>query len=511
MITVEQVLHLEGLGLETVVPGDTSLPVAWVAASELTDPTPYLNGGEILLFTGLNSPTSRSSWQEYVGRLVRRGVVALGLGLGEELVLERVPPELEAAVEGTGLTLFSVPQETPFLGIIQAVAALRSAEERAALERSLAHQRALTRAATASGGSAQVLRALAGLLPGSWAAVCTAEGNIRDRSAPGSPPLPSNLDLGQLLARLRGAGLRGSLSESGPHGGVIIHPLGIHGDPHGYLVVVLRGPLERAQAGAITTAVALLSLHAERAAEQLQSRRRIRAGAVALFLVGDIRAGDALLAVAGDRAWGETVRRMRAVLLRGSPERTQEALRRIEAHTESGRRLLVGTPVANGGQEDTAVLVEDAGPVLAQLRRIVELADLRAGIGGGAALADAATSHGEALETLERTAGHRRIGTWDDTVAGGVAGLLPPKTARAWAREVLRPLSAQGVEGERLLATLRLFLAYNGNRRQTAEDLGVHRNTLLHQLQHIERALQRPLDDPQLRADLWIALNLPGE
>lgn len=513
MITVAQVLGLHGLGLQPVVPGDTTLPVSWVVTSELADPTPYLDGGEIVLFTGLRSPADSLAWDDYVHRLTARGVVALGMGVGAHLSWDDVPEGLAAAVRGTGLTLFSVPERTPFLRIIQEVAGLRAAEDRAALEATLSHQRALTRAATAVDGSVQVLRTLAALLPGAWAAVCTADAEIRERSAPGTPPLPSERTLEQLVERLRGAGLRGSLSESGPRGGVVVHPLGVHGDPQGYLVVVLPGPVERAQAGTITTAVALLSLHAERTAEQRLSRRRIRAGAVALLLGGDVRAGDALLAVAGDDAWEGAVRRVRAVRLRGGPERTREAVRRIEAHTErTGQRVLAGTPApGDSGEEDTPVLLEDRPAVLEALRGIVALADLRAGIGGSAALDDAATSHGQALDTLERTAARQRTGLWDDVVAGGVAGLLPPEPARAWARELLAPLASQGSAGERLLATLRVFLTHNGNRRRTAEDLGVHRNTLLHQLQLVEKALHRSLDDPQLRADLWIALHLPGE
>jgi PucR family transcriptional regulator, purine catabolism regulatory protein len=175
----------------------------------------------------------------------------------------------------------------------------------------------------------------------------------------------------------------------------------------------------------------------------------------------------------------------------------------------------MGTPApadaGGAGERDTPVLLEDTPAALAALRRIVELADLRAGIGGSASLHDAVTSHGQAVETLQRTAASQRIGTWDDVVAGGVAGLLPTETARAWAQELLEPLSSQGPTGQRLLETLRVFLTHNGNRRQTAEDLGVHRNTLLHQLQLVEKAFGRSLDDPQMRADLWIALHLPHE
>ena len=513
MITVAQVLGLDGLGLHLVAAGDTTLPVSWVATSELADPTPYLDGGEIVLFTGVNSPPDGPAWADYAGRLADRGVVALGMGVGKHLSWDQVPAELVEAARGAALTLFSVPQPTPFLRIIQAVAGLRAAEDRAALENTLSHQRALTRAATAVGGPARVLRTLASLFPGAWAAVCTADAEILERSGPGPPALPSERSLEELVARVRGAGLRGSLSESGPSGVVVVHPLGVHGAPHGYLVVVLPRPVERTEAGAISTAVALLSLHAERAAEQAESRHRIRAGAVALLLAGDVRAGDALLAVAGDTGWADSVARVRVARLRGSPERIREGTRRIGGQAErAGHRMLVGTPVpGEAGEQLTVVLVEDRAAPLAALRRIIERVDVRAGIGGAVVLEDAATSDHEAAEVLERTGAHRRIGVWDDLVAGGVAGLLPVESARAWARELLRPLQDRGAEGERLLGTLRVFLEHNGNRRRTAAELSVHRNTLLHQLRLIEHALRGSLGDPQLRADLWIALHLPGE
>lgn len=514
MITVGQVLRLKDLELETLIEDVIERPVAWVATSELSDPTPYLSGGEIVLFTGINSPRDDRSWTDYVRRLSDRGVVALGMGVGEGLTWPQVPEALVEAIRGTNLTLFAVPERIPFLRIIQAVAGLRAAEERAALETTLSHQRALTRAATAGDGSAQVLRTLATLLPGAWAAVCTADADIQERSAPGPPVLPSDLTLEQLITRLRGAGLRGALNESGPSGTVVIHPLGVHGEPQGYLVVVLPHPVDQAQSGTITTTVALLSLHAERAAEQQLSRRRIRAGAVALLLGGDLRACDTLLSVAGDKAWSGGSRRLRICLLHGAPELVREAVRRIEAHTDrTDHRMLTGTPVpTDSSEEDAPLLVEDTPAALAALRQVVHLTTgLRVGIGGSVTVDDAATSHSQALHVLERTAARHRIGIWDDLAAGGIAGLLPPETARAWARELLDPLTAQGPAGQRLLATLRTFLAHNGNRRQTAEELGVHRNTLLHQLQLIEHTLRRPLDDPQLRADLWIALHLPGK
>lgn len=504
MVTVAQVLGLPGLGLEPVVEAATDLPVSWVVTSELADPTPYLEGGEVLLLTGLHTSARAHSWTEYVRRLTDRGVVALGLGVGGQLSYLRVPDALAAACRDAGLTLFRVPERTPFLGIIRAAAEMRAAEARTALEAMLSEQRRLTRAAVGRNGPARVVRTLVSVLGGGWAGVCAADARIVERSGPGLPELPAGRTLPELLDRLRPAGLRGSLSESGPAGAVVVHPLGVDGAPQSYLVVVLPGPADPVRTGVIATAVALLSLHAERAAEQALFRRRVRAGALALLLNGEVRSADALLGVADDTTWS-TAPRVRVARLRGGAEELRDGVRRLEAQAAHGARpVLVGAPATEpGGEQTVAVLLEDLPERLAEVRAAAEASGLRAGIGGPAAVHETDASDREAREALERTTDRQHVGTWDDLVAGGVAGLLPPETARAWARQLLGP-----VDGAGRLSLLRTFLAHNGNRSGTAEALGIHRNTLQQRLQEIEEALGRSVDDPQLRAELWIALRL---
>ncbi|MCC5784817.1 hypothetical protein CRM73_18055, partial [Kocuria sp. CCUG 69068] len=98
MVTVAQVLGLPGLGLEPVVEAATDLPVSWVVTSELADPTPYLEGGEVLLLTGLHTSARAHSWTEYVRRLTDRGVVhgvVAGVGgYGNSLGLPNVGGEV---------------------------------------------------------------------------------------------------------------------------------------------------------------------------------------------------------------------------------------------------------------------------------------------------------------------------------------------------------------------------------------------------------------------------------
>src|SRR3954465_5675502 len=212
VITVEQILAMPRLQLDARVVGNLQAQVRWVAVSELLDPSAYLTGGEILLTTGINAPQDGLDSSTYVRRLIERGVVALGFGVG--LSHADIPAGLRAAAERAGLTLFAVPEATPFLDIIKAVANAKVAQERAAAESMLATQRALTKAATEPDGSG-IIRRLAALIPGAWVGVLGVDGELDLESGPA--PAGARTDgLAGLVGRIRPAGMRGSISDSGP-------------------------------------------------------------------------------------------------------------------------------------------------------------------------------------------------------------------------------------------------------------------------------------------------------
>jgi purine catabolism regulator len=113
-------------------------PVRWVAVSELTDPTPYLEGGELVLTTGMRwSPDQdAAAVRDYVGALVRRGVTGLGFGIG--VAHDDVPAPLVAAAEAAGLPLLEVPRATPFIAVGKEVSRLLAREEYEGLTRAFA-------------------------------------------------------------------------------------------------------------------------------------------------------------------------------------------------------------------------------------------------------------------------------------------------------------------------------------------------------------------------------------
>src|SRR5918992_4269839 len=102
MLTVGDIAALPGLELE-VVAGSTALEheVSWLHVSELEDPTEWLEGGELLLTTGLGVGREATSQRAYVRRLAEHGLAGLGFGLGFDF--DEVPPALVAEADRLGL------------------------------------------------------------------------------------------------------------------------------------------------------------------------------------------------------------------------------------------------------------------------------------------------------------------------------------------------------------------------------------------------------------------------
>ena len=265
------------LRLQVLVDGQLDAPVRWVATSELDDPTPFLEGGEIVLTTGLATAAwDDPAWSGYVDRLGRAGAIAVGFGIG--LTHVEVPAALVAAARRIGLALFAVPRAVPFVAVSRTIARLVQQEEQRALQSALAVQQQLTRAAVAPDGATAILDRLARIVRGD-AVVCDRDATALLRARPRDErvtrhPLPARL--AELIDRLRPQGMRASHTDAGPRGATVIQPLGLSGTPHAYLVVTATGSWDAAAQTAIAAAAALLSLDFERRAEALATAREVR-------------------------------------------------------------------------------------------------------------------------------------------------------------------------------------------------------------------------------------------
>lgn len=256
--------------------------VSWVHGTELVDPTPFLEGGELLLTTGL---AVCGEYDEYVARLVDVG--AAGLGFGTGLSHAVVPPGLVAAAEEARLPLLEVPRATPFIALSKAVSRAVAADEYAALTRTSDAQRALTRAAVGPDGLAAVVRRL-----GQWVTVGGADNQTRawvvlldaagERTHSfGTRKLP---ELAAELVRLRASGglASAAFELDGEH--IAMQVLG--GRNRGFLVVGRARPLDSTDRGIVNTAASLLTLALAQNDAVDAARRELRSGQFRLLLAG---------------------------------------------------------------------------------------------------------------------------------------------------------------------------------------------------------------------------------
>lgn len=95
-------------------------PVRWVHVSEVSDIAPLLDGGELILTTGIALPDTAEELARYAADLDAVGVAALAVELGRRYRTE-LPPELVDAARAVRLPLVELRREAPFVAVTQAV------------------------------------------------------------------------------------------------------------------------------------------------------------------------------------------------------------------------------------------------------------------------------------------------------------------------------------------------------------------------------------------------------
>ncbi len=483
MVTMRDVLGQDDLTITTVALPQPRAEIRWVATSELTDPSPFLEGGELLLTTGLGTEGWRGQWRPYVGRLVEAGVVGLGFGTG--LTHRKVPAALVRACEDHGLNLLEIPRHTTFVAISRSVARLLEQREEAEARAALDLQRELTSAAARPDPRRAIVERLSSLL-GGGACLVTPDGRPLAGSAEG---LDLALVAGE-LDRIRGHGLRGASTSSDRHAAFFLVPVGLSGRPRHYLAASVPGRPTDGQRSAVTTAVALLSFVAEQDRRQRESRRTLTTRVLELLARGEALTAQVVAEAADLPPLPDRVQVLRAS---GPPAAQEDALGELEerglpAAVVDGELWVVTTPAAATGR---AQALGSAG--------------LRVGVGEAVRRTDCAVSHRTAGQALARSAPAAPVVHWEDLVREGAVALVDPDVAASFSASFLGELP------DELVATLRSFLRHHGSRQQVAHELGVHRNTVRNRVEQIQAYLGRSLEDPDTRASAWLALQARTE
>ncbi|GAB2627076.1 PucR family transcriptional regulator [Streptomyces capparidis] len=506
--SLASLVHSPALGLTVLAGGDRlGEPVHWVHTSELEDPTPFLEGGELLLTTGMKLAADREPLRAYVHRLADAGVVGLGLGVG--LTHARVPAPLVEAAAERGLPLLRVPQPTPFIAISKAVSAALAAERYEAVTRTHEAQQELTRAALGRDGTAALLRALARCLDG-WAALYDAAGRVTHAAPVWSRRRAERLagEVERLLGRPAPCGAAVQEDDC-----VELRSLGAGRRARGFLAVGTEQRLTTAERYLVHSAAALLTLSLERSGELRRAEARLGAALLRMLLAGE--AGHART-VADGRCGGllERDAAVRLVVAEPCPDGTGDDPPR-DPLTALADRL----EAASARAEEPFLAVHEAGRLTALaadggavLRACTDHAREGGGLAAGVSSALPAEAAATAREQAERAlavalrSGRPLVGH-DEVGSGSLVPLLRDDAVRAFADGLLRPLREHDATSRGdLTASLRAWLSRHGQWDAAAADLGVHRHTLRHRMRRVEEVLGCSLEDPDTRMELWLAL-----
>lgn len=505
MLTVQQLTEFAELQCSVIAgQAGATRPIAWAHQNELEDPTPWLNGGELLMTTGLGIPRSAKRQVKYLERLARENIA--GLAVGDPTHLSGVDPSpltqafFDAADE-LQLPVVMVTGGTPFIAIAQRVAAAN---------RDTLHQRLATHlrvyetldAVARSDSDLRKLITRLSRVSGYQLSVLTPSGKPLFEELPPSSELisPAQIEhaLGHENATLRAPRPLPGTGEDGPR--VFLVPVLARLQPIGVLVAIAR----EADEGDPLILHHIATIISLMAAELVQAREQQRREGSELF-------GRLLHEAEGDRP-----HELGDVFGSASPDRLAFAVIALADHethwNEIHQRLHEhGLPHVVTRRADRGALVvsiekaelEDVGTVLT-----TNLPGSTIGLSSALApSADLLAARREARWALRSALAQRqRIAYRDD---GGDPQWLTLETSglELMVGNIFGRLIEhdERMNGE-LLHTLIVFLEENRSWKAASERLFIHRQTLIHRVKRIEELTDRRLDSTEGVCDLWLAI-----
>ena len=546
LVTVGDVLELEPLRRAgaRVLAGAANLsrPVRWVHVAELPDIAHLLEGGELLLTTGLVIAGNPAVQRRYVDELADAGAAGVIVELGR--TFHAVPADMVEAADRRGLPLVALAHESRFVEVTEVVHREILSRQYARLDRAERVSRALTDQIL-DGADVGTLVAHLGAIFGSGVVFEDAAHRVAALSGPdGEEAVTSAWERHAALDHDGPVGATGSAavrraggSEQAP--GCTWVDIWIRHGRWGRLHVLERTwdlgtQAEGAEQDELLVdragAALALSLLAEKDAAHLAER-----------------AGDALIGelVAGRHGpVEEVVRRAKrlgadlesgplvvvALELRpgpGTPDLTaEERLETLRALAEALRSAVVtrgcSALVGESGDRVLAVVaVPAAGAASRAVEEVVEVAVDRAvrrqgvevvvGASGEATLDGLGRAVEEAAVAAgfgRNVAGGRRVHHFTEL---GTYQLLVrlaegPELARFVDSELRPLLERDRAVRPRLIPTLRAYLRHAGRRVDAARELGIQRRTLYQRMARIESLLGRDVDDQTTRTRLTLAI-----
>ena len=269
-ITARSLTQVKNLGLALVAGAEAAdREIDWAHAIELSDPTPYLAGGELVMTTGINIGTDDAAQLDYVARLVTADAAALAVDTGT--TLSEVPAGVLAAGDALGMPVLEVPRSTPFIAIARVVIDALKADELRSVQRVVDEQEFLARA-TLRGGIPGAVSALADSLSAE-VIVADTDGTILAAAGGGQERLTAVLS--EAVRKAASNRQAGYVTADGD-GFVTVQKLRTALPVRGHLAVRTAHPMYNAHRLLVSHAVSLISIAMEKPARVVDAEQRLR-------------------------------------------------------------------------------------------------------------------------------------------------------------------------------------------------------------------------------------------
>ncbi|MGW0813870.1 PucR family transcriptional regulator ligand-binding domain-containing protein [Streptomyces viridiviolaceus] len=478
-VSLAALLSRDDLGLRQITgPPAADVAIHWAHTSEMSDPYPYLLGGELLLTAGVHITEAAGSgtyFDDYVSRIVAAGGAALGFGVAP--VHDTVPRALVAACEAYGLPLVEVPPRTTFSGVARAVWQLMAQARLAELRRVSEAQQSLAAAASRPDPVPSVLRRLAALLGGR--AVLYGPDGAGIAAAGREPEDAARAALPELARFVTDrASTTATETVAGSH--LSVYALGTG---QGFVLGVTAPRREPGDHTIASVAAVLLSLLT---GEHQSGTGAARSSALVRLLLG---AGPEEVAplLGGEGGEGGRWHVVHARPVAQAPDPV----------AASALGAALGSALVDPAGDVVRVLVP-AGPEPAPQP------GWTLGVSAPVAPREWPAADAQAARALAR-ARATRTPLVRHGARPALADLVPDDEAEAHARALLAPIA--GVPA--LTETLRAWLSLHGSWDRTAVALSVHRNTVRQRIARCAALLDADLDDADVRMELWFALRRP--
>ncbi|MGF0309154.1 PucR family transcriptional regulator [Rhodococcus sp. IEGM1428] len=472
-------------------PERSSASITFAQATELTDPSPWLSGGELILTTGLGFDSDGPALGTYVRTLAAAGVACLGFGIG--LSHSTIPQHLLDAADEVGLPVVEVPYDTPFAAVIRAVMKRISEQEYEQVVRAASVQNRITRAAL-HGGVDAIVRELA-------VATSTSVALIGRRAESFHPTDASNLvEQARDIARsIRPSASPATVSVSEPGRTVSLHSVPITGSAPTFLAIRTAGPMTGVEQILLGHAVSLVTLELEKPARLRAEQSRLNTLALGLLLDGHLTTDDDVHVPSYLADAADDDSHIRVAVVRGPSERIVDAIdaeSRLRGRPTFARTTDTGCALLLRGSDDATFVAR----MMDSLPRSTCV-----GLSARLHITESPAALRQASLACAAAGSHDRIVEFTGSML--LASEPVQESLRAMAAVTIAVLAEYDrIHTADLVASLRAFLEANGHWETAAAQLSVHRHTLRNRITRCEELLAVDLTSARVRAELLLSL-----